>query len=509
MSGGASGMVYLVGAGPGDAGLITLKGVQCLQKAEVVIYDYLADPAFLAQAPRSAEKIYVGKSTSHHTLEQREINSLLVKNGRAGKIVVRLKGGDPFVFGRGSEECEALRAAGVPFEVVPGVTSGIAAPAYAGIPVTSRGWASSVALVTGNEDPAKPFAHIRWEYLAKGVDTLVFYMGVGNLSGITVELIRYGRSPETPVALIRWGTKLTQQTVTGTLDTIAEIADRACIKPPAIIIIGEVVALRNRLQWFETRPLFGTRIINTRSRTQAYHLSVLLTDLGAEVLELPTIEIEPVGRESALAAEIANIDKYQWILFTSANGVNAFFNLLLAIKGDIRALGNVRIASIGPGTTAAINSYRIKVDSTAPEAVAEGLLRSLEAFSWNNVRVLLPRAEKARDIVPDTLRARGAALTVATAYKTVRPSHADTSIKEDILNDRYDLITFSSSSTFENFVALFTTEEFARIAPSLKAVSIGPLTTAAIRRFGITPLIEARQHTIPGLVASIREYLQK
>ena len=270
------GRVYLVGAGPGDEGLITLKGVQCLQKAEVVVYDYLSDRALLKYAPLSAEKIYVGKAASQHTLEQEEINALLVRKGHEGKIVVRLKGGDPFVFGRGGEECDALQNAGIPFEVVPGVTSGIAAPAYAGIPVTHRSCASSMVLVTGNEDPAKPSTNIRWEHLAKGVDTLVFYMGVANLPGITAELIKHGRSSETPVALIRWGTTATQQTVTGTLDTIVEIAGKACIKPPAIIIIGDVVALRNRLQWFETRPLFGKRIINTRSR--AGFSSFLTTD---------------------------------------------------------------------------------------------------------------------------------------------------------------------------------------------------------------------------------------
>ncbi|MDD5675849.1 MAG: uroporphyrinogen-III C-methyltransferase [Chitinivibrionales bacterium] len=504
------GKVFLVGAGPGDSGLITLKGVQCLEKAEVVIYDYLSDPALLEHAPGTAEKIYVGKSASQHTMEQDDINALIVKKARERKIVVRLKGGDPFVFGRGGEECEVLKDAGVLYEVVPGVTAGIAAPAYAGIPVTHRGFASSVAFITGNEDPTKAQTNIRWEHLAKGVDTLVFYMGVGNLPGITAELMKHGRAPETPVAVIRWGTKSTQQTVTGTLDTIVEMVALKGIKPPAITIVGLVVSLRDQLQWFERRPLFGKRIINTRSRAQASALSERLRDLGAVVQELPTIEIDTAASASAMAAPIANIDKYNWIVFTSPNGVEAFFTALLATWGDIRALGNARIASIGPGTSAAINAYRLKVNVTAEEAVAEGLLKSLEAAGpWTGKTVLLPRAEKARDILPETLQRWGAHVTVAAAYRTVRPTFLDPSIKDAIINNNYDLITFSSSSTFDNFVALFTTEEFSRTAPALKAVSIGPITTTTIRHYGIEPLIEASEHTIPGLVTAIEEYFKK
>jgi uroporphyrinogen III methyltransferase/synthase len=334
-------------------------------------------------------------------------------------------------------------------------------------------------------------------------------MGVGNLAGITAELMRHGRSSATPVAIVRWGTKSTQRTITGTLATIVETAESTSLLPPAIIIVGEVVALRDRLHWFENRPLSGKRIINTRSRAQASQLSVLLTDLGAEVLELPTIAVEPAGRESALAAEIENLEGYQWIVFTSANGVHAFFNLLLAIKGDIRGLGSARLASIGPGTTAAINGYRIRVDCTASEAVAEGLLAALDAYTWEGVRVLLPRAARARDLLPDALRARGAAVTVAAAYTTVTPESVDESIKDAILHDRYDLITFSSPSTFENFAGLFGASGFAEIARTLRAISIGPVTTAAMALSGVTPVAQAREHTIPGIAATIREYLQK
>ncbi len=507
MSDRGTGIVYLVGAGPGDPGLLTLRGASCLAKADVVVVDYLADQSLLAHAPPAAEKIYVGKSASCHTMEQDGINALLVKNGQEGKVVVRLKGGDPFVFGRGAEECEALRAAGIPFEVVPGVTAGIAAAACAGIPVTSRGFASSVAFVTGSEDPGKAGSSIRWEHLAKGVDTLVFYMGVGNLAAIVQELMRHGRAGATPVAIIRWGTKPMQRTVTGTLDTIAGIAGRADIRPPSIIIVGEVVTFRDRLQWFESRPLYGRRIVNTRARVQASRLTGPLRELGAEVLELPTIETVPAGKESALAAAIANIDDFHWILFTSANGVHAFIDLLCAVKGDIRAIGRARIAAIGPGTAAAIQGYRLWVDCIAGEATAEGLIGSLGAYDWKNIPVLLPHAEMARDTLPRGLRALGADLTVVTAYTTTPPVNADRSILDDIVSGRYDLITFSASSTFENFAGMFGAEEFAGIAPTLKAASIGPVTTDALARAGVTPLVEASEHTIPGLIECIREYL--
>jgi uroporphyrinogen III methyltransferase/synthase len=504
------GIVYLVGAGAGDGGLLTVKGMHCLHKAEVVVYDHLSDTCLLAHALQTAEKIYVGKEASKHTLEQNEINDLLIKKALEKKVVVRLKGGDPFVFGRGGEECDALAHAGIPYEVVPGITAGIAAPAYAGIPVTHRGMASSVAFITGNEDPLKSETAIKWEHLAKGVDTLVIYMGIGNIQAIAEELIHHGRAAATPAAVIRWGTKPDQQTVTGTLKTIAGIVKKAGITPPAIIIVGQVVTLRDRLQWFETRPLFGRRIINTRTREQASALSQRLADAGAEVVELPTIEIVAAEKDGLLDRELANIDKYKWVIFTSQNGVDAFFKLLLSDNRDVRTLSGIKIASIGPGTTAAIKKYFVNVDCTAEEAIAEGLITSLGPFSpWKDVTVLLPRAEKARDILPDTLRSWGAEVTVVPAYKTTRPENTDRTVIEDILNGRYDCITFSSSSTFENFVSLFSPGEFSRISQSLKAASIGPITSQTIRRYGVTPVAEAREHTIPGLVAAIEEYLRK
>jgi uroporphyrinogen III methyltransferase/synthase len=505
----SSGFVYLVGAGPGDPGLLTIKGKDCLQKADVVIYDYLSDPALLMHAPDRAEKIYVGKKASLHTMQQDEINDLLVKKAGEGRVVVRLKGGDPFVFGRGGEECEALLSAGISYEIVPGITSGIAAPAYAGIPVTHRKMASSVAFITGNEDPTKQAAAIHWEHLAHGVDTLVFYMGVANLPAITTELMKHGRSPSTPVAVIRWGTKPKQETIIGTLETIVDLVTKAGIKPPAITVVGEVISLRQSLAWFENRPLFGKRIINTRSRAQASDLTGRLTNLGADVSELPTIDIEPVGENSELAREIASIDKFDWIIFTSPNCVEVFFKLFMKTHRDIRNLGKIRIASIGPGTTAAIEKYCIKTEITAKESIAEGLLSSLKSVpSWKNVSVLLPRANEARDILPNTLYAWGAVVKVVTAYTTIKPRNSDRGVIEDILSGNYDCITFSSSSTFENFVSLFSAEEFLRIFSSLKAISIGPITSLTIKRHGVNPVMEAKEHTIPGLVAAIQEYFK-
>jgi uroporphyrinogen III methyltransferase / synthase len=501
--------VFLVGAGPGDPGLITVKGAQMLARADVVIYDYLSDPALLGGVPATAEIIYVGKSGSKHTMEQDEINTLIVKKGLQGKNVVRLKGGDPFVFGRGGEECEALRAAGLDFEVVPGVTSGIAAPAYAGIPVTHRKMASSVAFITGNEDPQKPSSSIQWKHLAKAVDTLVFYMGVGNLPAITNELIRQGKSPQTPVAVIRWGTKSQQRTVTGTLKSIVGIVKEKGILPPAITIVGDVVSLRSRVEWFEKRPMFGKCIINTRTRTQASELSVGLREMGAEVIEMPTIEIKPAKKGGRLDREIDKIDEYDWIVFTSPNGVESFFSRLVQKKADVRALSGAKIASIGPGTTAALWKFWVKADCTAEDSVAEGLVRALEPLGpWKGRKVLLPRAHDARDVLPDALRKWGARVSVVSAYTTTRPHNADRAVIDVVKNGKYDLITFSSSSTFENFASLFNKKEFGKIAPSLRAASIGPVTSGSIRARGITPKVEAKQHTIPGLVNAIKEYFQ-
>lgn len=502
------GKVFLVGAGPGNPDLITVRGIRVLEKADVVMYDHLVSPELLAHAKKGAELIYLGKEAGAHTLTQDKMNRLIVKKAKAGLSVVRLKGGDPFVFGRGGEEAETLAAEDIKFEIVPGITSGIAGPAYAGIPVTFRKIASSVALITGHEDPTKFDSSIHWEHLAKGVDTLVFYMGVGNLPAITAKLMEHGRPASTPVALVRWGTLPKQRTVTGTLATIVEVVKKAALKPPCIIVVGGVVNVRKKLNWFEKLPLFGKRIINTRSRAQSSELSVLLRALGAEVLELPTIETVPEGVKSPLAAELKRLDGYDWILFTSPNGVRSFFDLLLALRGDVRALGNAKIGSIGDGTTREIERYKIRPTVTATEAVAEGLIKALKRFGpWKGVRVLLARADKARDILPDTLRKWGADLTVRTAYRTIKPAGLDKGVVEALRKGEYDLITFSSSSTFENLVELTDPGLFRGIKRRLKAASIGPITTSALIKQGVRPKIEARDHTIPGLAGAIKEYL--
>ena len=504
------GKVYLVGAGPGDPSLITLRAVECLHCADVVIYDFLASPTLLNHADKKTEMIYVGKQAGDHTLKQEDIIKLIIEKAKQGLDVVRLKGGDPFVFGRGGEECLALKQEGIPFEVIPGITAGISVPCYAGIPVTHRKLASSVAFITGHEDPTKPDSSINWKHLAKGVDTLVFYMGVSNLPLITSELTANGLSGDTPVAVIRWGTKPSQQTITGTLDTIVDIAEKKMIKPPSIIIVGRVVSLSKDLAWFENRPLFGRRIINTRSRGQASMLSKSLTNLGAEVIELPTIEIVPEPENSDLKDKIKKIKDYDWLIFTSPNGVDAFFKKFLKRYNDIRELGNAKIACIGPGTSDAVKSYHIHVDITAKKAVAEGLIAELEtADSWKNKRILLPRAKEARDVLPDTLSSWGAHVDLAVAYKTVKPADIRKSTLQDIVENRYDLITFSSSSTFKNFIDLFSKEKLPDVLHNIKAVSIGPITSSTMHDLNVKPLIEASEHTIPGLVRSIKEYFIK
>ncbi|MEW6041213.1 MAG: uroporphyrinogen-III C-methyltransferase [Elusimicrobiota bacterium] len=502
-----SGKVFLVGAGPGRPDLITLAGVRCIQKADVVVYDHLADPMILSYAPANSERIYVGKQCGRHTLAQQKINELLVKKAKNGHTVVRLKGGDPFVFGRGGEECEALYRAGVDFEVIPGVTAGVAGPAFAGIPVTHRKMASSVAFITGHEDPSKSDPSVSWEHLAKGADTLVFYMGASNLASIAKKLINNGRPAETPVAVIQWGATPRQRTVTGRLNNIVEAVSRERLTPPAIIVAGNVVKLRKHLAWFEKKPLFGKKIINTRSRHQASELSDQLVALGAEVLELPAIEIRPVGKNSGLRKEIDKIKQYDWIIFTSANGVMSFFKLFMCLIKDVRKLGHIRIGSIGPGTTSEIAKYGIRADVTAKQAVAEGLIKELESVDkWKNKKVLIPRAEKGRDVLPAALKKLGAKVNVVKAYTTVMPSHTALNVLNDILNDKYDLISFSSSSTFENFIRLMGKRNFRRIGKNLKAASIGPITSSLIRKAGIEPKVEAGEHTIAGLVQAIKSY---
>lgn len=501
-------VVYLVGGGPGDPDLITVRGKECLKRAQVVIYDYLVSKQLLDYIQPDTEVIYVGKKASSHTLSQNQINKLLVEKALENSVVVRLKGGDPFVFGRGGEECQALFDAGIDFEIVPGVTSGIAALSYAGIPATHRHLSSSVAFITGHEDLSKEESAINWKYLSQSVDTLVFYMGVSSLPSITMRLQQNGLPADIPAAVIQWGTTPDQRTVISTLGRIAQRVKDEKITAPAITVIGNVVNLRENLLWFEKRPLFGKKIIITRTRRQVSRLRAALTELGASVIEIPTIKIEPVIN-SKIDSVMENTFTYDWILFTSVNAVEIFFENLLRIKKDIRFLGSAKIGCIGPATAEAVNSYKIKVDIIAKKAVAEGLLDSLqECGPWQKRRVLIPRATEAREILPQKLGSWGAIVDVLPVYKTVCPK-IETSILEKVKENNYDLITFTSSSTFRNFVSFFSDEELQKLKSAFKAASIGPVTSVTMRNCGVEPLIESQEHTIPGLVNTIKEYLSR
>ncbi|MCL4441304.1 MAG: uroporphyrinogen-III C-methyltransferase, partial [Firmicutes bacterium] len=390
------GFVYLVGAGPGDPGLITVKGLNCIRKADVLVYDRLASPRLLTYARPEAERIYVGKSPDRHAMVQEEINQLLVDKAKEGKVVTRLKGGDPFVFGRGGEEAELLVENHIPFEVVSGITSAISVPAYAGIPVTHRGYTSTLAIITGNEDPSKDDSSIAWDKIATGAGTLVFLMGMGNLPGICARLMEFGRPPETPVALIRWGTRPEQRTITGTLENIHQRATEANFKNPAVIVVGEVVKLRDKLAWFENRPLFGRRVIVTRSREQASVLSSAIEALGGEAWEFPTIQIAPPEDFTPLDKAITDVRSYRWIIFTSVNGVKMFFDRMRENKKDIRDLSDVRLCAIGPRTKEELEMRGLMVDYVPGEYRAEEIVEGLRGKVLPGDRVLLPRADIAR-----------------------------------------------------------------------------------------------------------------
>lgn len=503
-------MIYLVGAGPGDPRLLAIKGLDVLQQADAVVYDRLIPTSLLDHVRPEAEKIYVGKRPGNPSMNQEDINDLLVELGRSGKTAVRLKGGDPFIFGRGGEEALALKSAGVPFEVVPGISSGYAVPAYAGIPVTHRGVAASVTFVTGHEDPGKDHTDVDWENMARGADTLVLYMGVGRLYEISRRLISGGRNPDTPVACIRWGTCPEQRTIIGTLDNIAEKAREADLKPPAITVVGDVVALRNELSWFEQRPLFGRRIVVTRARAQAGELSRELEMLGAEVLEFPTIEIQPPEDYGPLDQAISGLDTVDWLIFTSVNGVEAFLERLKFHDLDMRAIPqNARIAAIGPATAQCIERNGLRVDVVPAEYRAEALLGDIGNGSGElrGKHVLIPRASVAREVLPQKLREAGAEVTVPPAYTTVPfVDH-----KEDFLKTfeagEIDCITFTSSSTVENFIQAFGPEEASRLLLETQVACIGPITADTARKHGIWVDVQAGEYTIAGLVDAVLELL--
>jgi len=498
-------LIYLVGSGPGDPGLFTLKGVRCMQEADVVVYDRLAPRALLAYAKPEAEKIYVGKKPGNPTMSQEEINDLLIEKGRAGMTIARLKGGDPYIFGRGGEEALALKRAELPFEVVPGVTSGIAAPAYAGIPVTHRNVATSVAFVTGHEDPTKGHPDVDWEKLANGADTLVLYMGVGRLEEISKGLIAAGRNPDTPVACVRWGTLPEQRTITGTLRDIADRVTEAGLKPPAIIVVGDVVALREKgLDWYERRPLFGRRVVVTRARAQAGELSAALEKLGAEVHEFPTIEIRPPEDFGPLDAAIRDLDSFSLIVFTSVNGVEAFLKRLQHHGLDLRALPrDAKVAAIGPATAERIERAGLRVDVVPEEYRAETLIEALDTHPLAGERVLVPRAKVAREVLPEKLREAGAEVVVPPAYESVPTSGGKEEVSLRLQSGEIDCVTFTASSTVENFVGAFGAEEAARLLAGTRVACIGPITADTARRYGLRVDAEGKEYTIPGLIEAV------
>ncbi len=497
----ANGLVSLIGAGPGDPGLLTQRGAEALAAADVVVYDYLANPALLALAPPGAERIYVGKMAGCHKLSQDEINALLVERGRAGQRVARLKGGDPFVFGRGGEEALALVEAGVPFEVVPGVTSAVAAPAYAGIPVTHRGLASSFAVVTGHEDPTKEESALDWARLATATDTLVFLMGVGNLPHIVEQLLAHGRPADTPAALVRWGTMPGQQAVGGTLADIVDRVEAAGLKPPAVTVVGPVAGLRDRLRWFEDRPLFGQRVLVTRTRQQASALSARLRALGAEAVELPTIRIAPPEDWAPLDAAIAELPGYDWIIFTSVNGVGYFWERLEAAGLDARTLHGVRLAAIGPATAAELAAHGLRADHVPDEYVAEAVAAGLGDVGGQ--RVLLPRADIARPALARLLREGSADVVEIAAYRTLRPE-ADPGELGDLLA-RVTVATFTSSSTARNLAAMARDAglDLPRALAGATVACIGPITANTARELGLAVDVVADEYTIDGLVEAI------
>lgn len=499
------GKVYIIGAGPGDAGLITLKAVECLRLADVVIYDNLVNEELLKYAPERARFVYAGKKGGDHTLSQDKINALLAKEALDGNTVARLKGGDPFIFGRGGEEAEVLEAEGVPFEIIPGVTSAIAVPAYAGIPLTHRGITSTVAFITGHEDPTKDKSDIDWKALA-GIGTLVFLMGVKNLGQITAALIAEGKPPGTPAALIRRGTTPRQEILAGTLDTIVGLAEANRFKPPAILVVGKVVDLRETLQWFDVKPLFGRGVVITRPERQADDLAKLLEREGAQVIHFPAIKIVPPQDWSSLDAALNKLNAYDWLIFTSANGVQYFFERLAELNKDIRELKGVKICCIGPATAGQVKKMRIGVDLVPEQYVSEGILESFAARNLQGQKILIPRAAEARDVLPAGLEKMGAVVDVVTAYETVNSGKKKEELQALLNDNLVDVITFTSSSTVTNFLEIMGKDFIC--PPRVKIACIGPVTEETARKAGFNVDIRQEEYTMDGLVQSLVRYFK-
>jgi len=493
-----------VGAGPGDAGLLTLRGAELLRRADVVIYDMLVNPDLLRLAPSTAEIISRGSRGTEKALSQDDLNKLLVSKAKDGKVVVRLKGGDPYIFGRGGEEAEELVAAGIPFEVVPGVSSIVAAPNYAGIPLTHRDYASTFTVLTGHEDPEKEESDLDFEQIAKIPGTKVILMGLKRLKELTETLISRGMLPETPVAIVRWGTRGHQQSVEGTLATIAGVVAEKNISAPAITIIGNVVKLRPQLNWFEQRPLFGKRIVVTRTRDQASQLSQKLMEKGADILEIPTIKIGQSDHKQDIVDALLELNSYDWLVFTSPNGVTAFFDLFFKRFNDLRDIGGVKIAAIGPATAAKIRELHLQVDLMPEEALASKIAEAMNKYeSVENLKICLLRAQVANPELPKELEALGAIVDDIAIYKTVPETEDISGSAARLMDGGADWITFTSASTVEHFHARFDLPKLVKQSPQLRLASIGPETSKAIRALKLEPTVEAKEHTIDGLVASL------
>jgi len=495
--------IYLVGAGPGDPGLLTIKGARLIRAADVLLYDHLASAPIVALAPTECARIYVGKEAGSHALSQTQINGLMVRKAKQGKVVVRLKGGDPFVFGRGGEEAQALRAAGVAFEIVPGITSAIAAAAYAGIPLTHREYAAAFSVVTGHEDPRKSRSSVQWSRFADPTSTLVVMMALANLDSIVVRLSAGGLPGDTPVAVIRDGTLPTQRTVTGTLATIAADVQKAGILPPAVVVIGKVVQLRDQIAWFDRGPLFGKRILITRPQAQSDDLAGELLERGAEPILAPTISIGPPDDARAALAAAASVRDYDWLVFTSHNGVVKFFEQLGALGKDTRALGGVKVAAIGPQTAHDLAAHGVQADLIPERFISEELAGALLAATQPAERILLYRASETRDVLVRVLAGDGRVVHDVAAYKTFVCIDPDLAGKVE----RADILTFTSASTVKGFVQNLGSAAAASLAGKLVAC-IGPITAQAALQAGLRTDIVAPEHTVNGLLAALEGMLQ-
>jgi uroporphyrinogen III methyltransferase/synthase len=520
------GKVYLVGAGPGDPGLITVRGREILSIADVVVYDRLAHPSLLNICRPDAEKIYVGKSSNQHTMQQKDINALLIKSAKAGKCVCRLKGGDPFVFGRGAEEAEACYDSGISCDIIPGITSAIAGPAYAGIPVTHRDIASSFAVITGHEEPGRNNSRIQWENLTNGTDTLIFLMGFENLSAIVSRLMEAGKSPETPAALVCWATWAQQQTLVSNLQNIQTDSEKANFTPPCVLVVGKVINMREKLKWFEKKPLFGKKILVTRAREQASSLSLLLREYGADPVEFPAIRIEPLSDLSRLDNALHHLphaifphelahsysgdcSEYHWIVFTSANAVRIVWNRIKALNYDARIFARVKIAAIGSATGEALGEIGITADFIPSRFVAETIIDEWPEKDMAGKGVMIPRAQEARELLPEELMKMGAHVSVIPVYQTVSDVHDTERILKDIQDGDIHIITFTSSSTVKNFIkglAISNPNDFLK---KCAVACIGPITAKTAKEYGLKVDVVSEEYSIEGLTKALIQYYNK